>query len=155
MINLPVVGRFGQTRVRIERRGRGGWARHKERAVLPAGSGQTHAAFWFDFRFFKRQLKGAITVYCSGSYIFAHTQPKSAQQIKPVWTIHANARTREMANACVGQRKAMGESPLCSLSALSLSLVCYVSYATGRAAPRRKFRLGPCAASVRACAHAQ
>ena len=81
---------------------------------------------------FKRQLKGAITVYCSGSYIFAHTQPSPpAQQITP-WTIHANARTREMANACVGQRKAMGESPLCSLS-----LVC------GMYARRRASRNGP------------
>jgi hypothetical protein len=150
VINLPVVGRFGQTRVRIERSGRGGWARHKERAVLPAGSGQTHAAFWFDFRFFKRQLKGAITVYCSGSYIFAHTQPKSAQQITRLDDPRECPDTQNGECMC-GATQSNGRIATV-LSLRSLSLVCYVC--TGRA-PRRKFRLGPCAASVRACAHAQ
>lgn len=130
MINLPVVGRFGQTRVRIERSGRGGWARHKDlqeaQSVRPNPRG-----FLVRFSFFQASVEGShhrvplrLLHFCTHS-----TQP--AQQITP-WTIHANARTREMANACVGQRKAMGESPLCSLS-----LVC------GMYARRRASRNGP------------
>ena len=58
MINLPVVGRFGQTRVRIERSGRGGWARHKDlqeaQAVRPNPRG-----FLVRFSFFQASVEGS------------------------------------------------------------------------------------------------